>query len=429
LLDRFLLPSTSTLFLLTDFTVPFWMRSISFRFGFGRDVKLLISSMGVASLAGSFARVVQGIYLAMLGVSPVLIGLLASLALVAAALRNVIFGVLSDKIGRRWVLFVVFLTSVAHNLIYFFAVDYAFFALAAVIGGAGGEGFGGYVEGAFLAEKAGDAKRTLAFSVQYFVASSFAAVGSFASGLPESVSEVLGIPLLDSIRLFYLLQAALCLGASLLILAARDSPRGEGRRKGRYLSSESRKRILKFSILGAVDGFGIGMIVDLFSLWFYMRFGIGIATVGYIFTASRIVETFFYLMGLPISKRFGLINTIRFARLGGAISVGLLPFMPTYTLAALMYVARNSIQHISIPLRTSYTMAIFNREERASAASISNLGNTAAHTISSTLAGYLMENVNIMLPPLISGVFVGVASQLYYVFFRNIRPPEEREHS
>jgi len=403
------------------------MPGISLRFGFGRDVKLLIASMGIASLAGSFTRVVQGIYLAMLGLSPVLIGLLASLALIASALRNVIFGVLSDKIGRRGVLFVVFLTSVAYNVIYFFARDYPLFVLAAIIGGAGGEGFGGYVEGAFLADKAGDRKRTLAFSVQYFVASSFAAVGSFATGLPEAASQTLGIPLLDSIRLFYALQAVLCFGASLLILAVKDTPRrGEGR-KERYLSAESRNKILRFSVLGAVDGFGIGMIVDLFSLWFYIRFGISIATVGYIFTASRIVETFFYLMGLPISRRIGLISTIRVARLGGAISVGLLPFMPTYTLAALMYVARNSIQHISIPLRTSYTMAVFNREERASAASISNLGNTAAHTISSTMAGYLIENVNIMLPPLISGVFVGIASQLYYVFFRNIKPPEEKK--
>ena len=383
--------------------------------------------MGVVSLAGGFSQVVQGIYLDMLGITPVMIGLLVSIAIAAGAFRNVLFAVLSDKFGRRNILFFVFLTSVLYNLIYYTARDYTFFVLAAIIGGAGGEGYGGYAEGALLSEKAGDSKRTFAFSVQYFVASSFSALGSLAAGLPDAITHAFGTPSLDAIRIIFALQACIVFVASALILLVSESKHEAERKEERYLSGESRKKIARFSILGAFDGFGIGMIINLFSLWFYLRFGIGITTVGYIFTISKIIETGAYLAGLPISKRIGIISTIRIARLGGALSVGLMPFMPTYALAAVAYTARNVIQHISIPLRSSYTMAIFNRNERASAASLSNLTNTASNTIANALSGYIMENVDILIPPVISAIFVGIAAQLWYVLFKNIKPPEEQK--
>jgi len=403
------------------------MRSLLGRLDLGRDVKLLVASMGIVSLAGGFSQVVQAIYLDMLGVTPIMIGVLASIATVGGALRNVLFAVLSDKFGRRNILFFVFLTSMLYNLIYYAATDYAFFVLAAIIGGAGGEGYGGYAEGALLSEKAGDSKRTLAFSVQYFASSSFSALGTLAAGLPDGITQAFGIPRLDAIRNIFALQACVVFLASALILLVSESKHKAERKEERYLSADSRKKIVKFSILGAFDGFGIGMIINLFSLWFYLRFGIGLATVGYIFTTSKVIETGAYLAGLPISKRIGVINTIRVARLGGAVSVGLMPFMPTYALAAVAYTSRNVIQHISIPLRSSYTMAIFNRNERASAASISNLTSTASNTMANALSGYIMENVDILLPPIISAGFVGIAAQLWYVFFKNIKPPEEQK--
>ena len=73
------------------------MRSLLGRLDLGRDVKLLVASMGIVSLAGGFSQVVQAIYLDMLGVTPIMIGVLASIATVGGALRNVLFAVLSDK--------------------------------------------------------------------------------------------------------------------------------------------------------------------------------------------------------------------------------------------------------------------------------------------------------------------------------------------
>jgi len=57
------------------------------RFRFERDANILIVSVGIASLSGGFAGVVQPIYLNMIGISPALIGVIASVSIVASSLR------------------------------------------------------------------------------------------------------------------------------------------------------------------------------------------------------------------------------------------------------------------------------------------------------------------------------------------------------
>jgi predicted MFS family arabinose efflux permease len=396
------------------------------RLDLGRDIKLLITSMGIVSLAGGFNQVVQYVYLAMLGMSPSLIGVLVSVATVGGAVRMVVFGALSDRFGRRRILFVMGFTSVVFNLIYFFARDYPFFVLAAIVGGVGTEGFGGAVEWAFLAEKAGDNKRTVAFSIQNFVCSGFAAMGSFATSLPEVVGRVFGIQIFDAIRLFFAFQAVLVLGATMLLLFISKDPPTVGEKRERYLSKESRDKLGKLSFIGVVDGFGSGMIYPLFSLWFYLRFGVSVASLGYIFAVSKIFETVAYLMGPSLAGRFGLVRAVTFARWGGAVSVVVMALMPTYLLAAVMFTIRNASQHLANPLRHSYMIAIFDRGERASAAGITESFRTAGSTAASTISGYIMQNLGTTISPLVSGVFIGLAAQLYYSFMKDIKAPEEQ---
>jgi len=362
----------------------------------------------------------------MLGISPGLIGILVSVATVGGAVRMVVFGALSDRFGRRRILFVMGFTSVVFNLIYFFARDYPFFILAAIVGGVGTEGFGGAVEWAFLAEKAGDHKRTIAFSIQNFVCSGFAALGSFATSLPEVVVRIFGIQIFDAIRLFFVFQAILVLGATMLLLFISKDPHTVSEKRERYMSKDSRDKLQKLSIIGVIDGFGSGMIYPLFSLWFYLRFGVSVAGLGYIFAVSKIFETAAYLFGPTVADRFGLVKAVTFARWGGAVSVVVMAFMPTYLLAAVMFTLRNASQHLANPLRHSYMVAIFGRAERASAAGISESFRTAGSSAASTISGYIMQNLGTTISPLVSGVFIGIAAQLYYSFMKDIKAPEEQ---
>jgi len=131
-------------------------------------------------------------------------------------------------------------------------------------------------------------------------------------------------------------------------------------------------------------------------------------------------------MGPAVADRFGLVKAVTFARLGRAISVLVMAFMPSYFYAALLFTLRNTSQHLANPLRHSYMVAIFNSQERASAAGISELFRTAGSSTASTISGYLMQTLSTTYPPIISGVFIGLAAQLYYSFMKDIKTPEEQ---
>ena len=231
------------------------MPQLTRRIGLGRDVNILLASMGILSFALGFNTVVQSIYLAMLGISPTLIGLTVSVSLFMSAIGFVLFGILADKVGRRRILFAQFMTSVIFYLIYFFARDYPFFLLAAIIGGLGNGAPGSFgamgVESVMLAEKAGDSRRTLAFNIQWVVISIFTAIGSFATVLPDQIAERLRIPSLDAIRLIFALSAILLFVASVLVLLVSESLKTTDIKEETYLSKETQKKIAKQSVAGA----------------------------------------------------------------------------------------------------------------------------------------------------------------------------------
>jgi MFS family permease len=69
--------------------------------GFDRDLRFLMASMAFRRVSMGFLQVVRAIYFALLGFSPVEIGLLLSLATFVSALHSIVFGFLSDRFGRK----------------------------------------------------------------------------------------------------------------------------------------------------------------------------------------------------------------------------------------------------------------------------------------------------------------------------------------
>ena len=123
---------------------------------------MLMAARGIRAFAFSYLNVVFAIYLDRLGHSPVMIGIIFTVAYLSGALLTAVWGYLSDRVGRRKILMLLALLTILSNviLIYFTGLPYI---LAAVIianvgaGGSGGGGSGGGpfnpAEEALLAEK------------------------------------------------------------------------------------------------------------------------------------------------------------------------------------------------------------------------------------------------------------------------------------
>ena len=109
----------------------------------------------------------------------------------------------------------------------------------------------------------------------------------------------------------------------------------------------------------------------------------------------------------------------------GAVVLFMLAFAPTPLIAALLYALRNSFQKISHPLRQSYTMGILDQKIRASGAALINIPRILTMSAGPSIGGYLM-GISTMFPPLLSGTIFTIGDICYWLFFKDLKLPEER---
>jgi MFS family permease len=175
-----------------------------------------------------------------------------------------------------------------------------------------------------------------------------------------------------------------------------------------------------------VDAFGGGLVVNsLLALWLYERFGLSISTTGAIFFATKLCSAVSYFAAVPLSKRFGLINTMVFSHLPANALLALTPFAPSIEIAFAMLVGRALLSEMDVPTRSSYVMAVVQPEERPAAASVTAVPRSLAAAGAPLLSGWLL-GLSLFGWPL---VFAGCLKAAYDLAllrqFSKIKPPEE----
>jgi hypothetical protein len=129
---------------------------------------------------------------------------------------------------------------------------------------------------------------------------------------------------------------------------------------------DSRCLVLKLSSLFALDSFADGFVMQTFAAyWFYIRFGVNPAALGFIFFGANVLAGTSALLASRLASRFGLVNTMVFSHVPSNVLLILVPLMPTLSLAVLVLFLRFSIGQMDVPTRQSYTMAIVRPQERS----------------------------------------------------------------
>jgi MFS family permease len=115
-----------------------------------------------------------------------------------------------------------------------------------------------------------------------------------------------------------------------------------------------------------------------------------------------------------------------FTHLPANAFLALAPFMPTLPLALACLLARSALSQMDIPARTSYVMAVVTPEERAAAASVTNVPRSLATAVGPLLAGYLLGLSTFGWPLVIAGLLKAAYDLLLLRMFGAAKPPEER---
>ena len=402
------------------------------------DARLVIAARGVRAFAYGMLGVLLGVSLSQRGLSPIAIGAIITVSLVGDFFGTYLIGVYADRWGRRRTLAalagLMAITGAIFGLLSFYPV----LLIAGFFGTLGTSGSETApflpIEQAIVPQIVRRERRTAIFARYNLVASFAAALGALAAGLPDLLTHA-GISLATGIRLMFGLYVVAAFAAA--VLAIRLSPAVEAHgaqhrdSRPRFTPALHRSRsiVVRLASLFSVDALAGGLIVQsLMALYFHLRFGVPLGTLGVLFFAANALSALSFLAAVPLARRFGLLNTMVFTHLPSNLLLVLVAFMPTFPLAAGVLLLRQLLSQMDVPTRQAYTMALVPSEERTAAASITSLARSAGSAASPVISGALLQGMLLALglPFVIAGAMKSVYDLALWRTFRHVAPIEEQ---
>lgn len=397
-----------------------------------RDGKLLLAVRPLQSFASSFVSVFLAIFLGILGLPLWQIGLVLTCGLISSTLLNLIAGFLADRVGRRRMLVLFGLLATFSGAVFASVSNLAILVPAAIIstlGYRGGFGPASMLERVILAQSCPSGRRTRMYSIRSTLNSLATSAGSLFTWMVVLLQGWFALSEVAAYRAMFGVFALLNLGAVLLysMLSPEAEVEQTAEEEVQPLSPETRRNVLKLSLLFSVDSFGGGLVTStLVSYWFFVRFGLDVSVIGVIFSASSLLSAVSFMLAARISERIGLINTMVYSHLPANMMTMTIPYMPTLAASTTLYLSRALLSQMDVPTRQSYVMAIVKPEERSRVAGLINLPRSLTLAISPSLAGFIMQFMGMSLPFLIAGGLKAAYDLALYFTFRNVKPPEEQ---
>jgi MFS family permease len=387
----------------------------------------IILAKGVRAIGDGFVSILLPAYLLALGNSPFRVGVLTTATLLGSASLTLFAGRITARFGHRRPLLAASTLMALTGL--GFAGFESFWPLLVVafVGtlnpSSGDVSIFLPLEHSLLSHSAGETQRTRVFAYYSLSGSLMGAVGSLGAALPQAFGDWTGVPALTAMRLMFAVYAALGIVAALLYRGVADA--GTDTPVTAKLGP-SRRNVLWLTALFSVDAFGGGFIVQsILALWLFRTFNLPVATAADIFFGTNLFAAGSYLAAVPISKRFGLVNTMVFTHLPSSLFLLLIPFVPNVWIAVGLLMARSLLSQMDVPTRTSYVMAVVTPPERAAAASLTAVPRSLAAAVSPVLAGALLGLTSFAWPLIVGGGLKIAYDAALLIRFRGVRPPEE----
>ncbi len=401
-----------------------------------RNLALVYFAAWLRSFNIGLLGVVLGVYLSRKGFSATDIGLVIAAGLAGAAVGTIFITARADHLGRRRTLFALAVLSAlgALPLIFHFTLP-ALLALAFIgmLNGMGSDRSPSFaLEQAMIPGFVTDRQRTWVLAWYSMVLDASGAIGALAAGLPLLAQRIWNVDLSTGYRALFAGYAALHLVSALVYLLLTEdvevqrvslpgNPPAE-------ISTETKSTVIRISSLFALDSLGGGFLSDaLVSYWFFRRFGLSESKLALLFFTVHILNALSHLGAAWLARRIGLLKTMVFTHLPSSIFLILAAFMPSAHWAVLLFLLRESLVEMDVPTRQSYVAAVVRPEERTFAAGVTNLTRNMAWAVSSSVAGFFMQQITFSAPLLLGGGLKIIYDGLLWRAFRHVKPPEERE--
>jgi MFS family permease len=395
--------------------------------GASPDASKLVVARGLRGFADGMVSVLLASYLTDLGFSAGEVGVLITGTLLGSAALTLASGLWGSRFTPKQVLLfacgLMLITGVG------FASVTSFWPLllVAVVGTLNPSGGDVSVflptEQSMLTETI-EARRRTALFARYTLTGTFAAaVGALCAGVPVAFARWQDIDLLDAQRAGFLVYAVVAVTIFVMYRGLASVPLAV---RTKIPLEKSRAVVLKLSMLFSMDSLGGGFAVQsLVALWLFKRYDLSLETAGAIFFVAGLLSASSQLVSPWLADRIGLIRTMVYTHIPSNIFLILAALMPTAPLAVAMLLVRMSMSQMDVPARQSYVMSVVPPEERAAAASVTNVPRSLAAAFAPALGGLLLSQTTFGWPLILGGAIKLTYDLLLLREFANVKPMEE----
>jgi MFS family permease len=391
----------------------------------------LLATRALRGFADGAVSLLLPSYLGGLGFSSFEIGAIVFGTLLGSAALTLLIGLLGDRLSRRSVLLgaavLMFTTGLGFASIKSFWPLFFIAVIGTLNPSAGDVSLFLAVEQAALAETVVSRDLTAMFS-RYNVAGALAgALGALASGLPPGFATHFGLSTLLAQRCGFFVYAGIAAIAAIVYRSLSSAAETNIERVPTPPLAKSHQTVLKLAAVFSIDSLGGGFVVQsLLALWLFRRFNLSVEIAGSFFFVVGLLGAISQLASSWLAARIGRINTMVYTHVPSSALLILAPLMPGVNSTLICLLARYSISSMDVPARQSYVVAVVAPEERAAAASVTNVPRSLASALAPLPAGAMLNLTSFGWPLICAGVLKITYDLLLLALFRSVKPADEQ---
>lgn len=355
------------------------------------------------------------------GLDPTLAGLIITMMGVTLVAESIPLGVVADKYGRRNMLLIGNVCASLSLMGFALTSNFVLLLLVAIVEGTGEASFAVSVS-ALIADKAGDQKRTPAFSLLAIVGWIAAGLGGFAIASVAGLQSV-GIGTREAHILLYIALGLVNLAVTPFMLRVTEGT--SFRRVKGILPRKSGSVIMKYLSYSVLIAVGAGLFVPAMSYWFSAAYGVSDVTSVPVLGVMSLATAAVVFMAPRLANKFGLVRATVITEASSTVFMLFVPSSPTFAIAATIYFFRLFLMNLSNPLTQSLIMGLVSPDERGMASGITASLWRLPNALTTTAGLTLMKEGFLGLPFYIAAVLYVVGIGIFWFVFKDARLPEE----
>lgn len=366
-------------------------------------------------------QVVFNLYLVAGGYGPDVVGAVTSMMGIGMAATALPAGWLADRFGRRACLLAgAIAVAAALGARALSLSPGALYGSTLFVGA--GQALITIAASPFMIENSDEFERTHLFSMHFVVILLGGLLGNLAGGELPGVFEQNFAGYAPSTLVAYRVTLIVGALASMLsvwpLLFLREAPPHERPAIEPARARDHAELLSRLGLNFLIVGFGAGLIMPFFNLYFSQRYGATAGQIGLYFSVAQVLTLIATLTGPLIARRMGMLKAVTLLQLVSLPFLVTLGFETTLAVSVIAFWLRSVFMQMSSPLVAAYAMEQIPPALRARAQAIDNMCWYAGWAISSALSGQVMARFGFAWPYYLTALCYGVAAVTFWAYFR-----------